>query len=335
MIEKFSSPENFQAALEKAVDAVEDNGTEEKNIPAPEPEAEKEANAEELKQEEAEEEEPKAKEPAPEEEDDDDYDTIKTDKGRYIPLGRFKREKERMAAIEAERKREREEFIQLKTQYDSLNNMINDVVKGVGKEGQGVQEDYEPLDAEADARYKKEIAKVKEESDKGLTAMQQQMAQMMVAQQEAAFQARTPDYAEALQYLGQKKVEESTIITGGNEQLALQVVGASMRNIVDTALASGKNPAEVLYQMAKANGFAGKQDVAAPKKEKGMNLDAISKNQAKSSSVNNIPGTSAPSSNAVLSYNKEDMKKILTEKKSVDPEGFQKLLRKVTANASA
>jgi hypothetical protein len=88
-------------------------------------------------------------------------------------------------------------------------------------------------------------------------AQQFQQVQHRVAADEQVYRATNPDYNDAAQYFNDRKLAEYTALgmdnTTARQQLARDVYG-----VAQIAYQQGKNPAEVLHNLAKAFGFTGK-----------------------------------------------------------------------------
>lgn len=100
---------------------------------------------------------------------------------------------------------------------------------------------------------------------------QQQYTQLtqQVSAQEAQFTSTVPDYPQAADYFYQRKVAEYAAFTG-DEYAAKQQVANDYKGIATLAQRLGKNPAELMYNAAKAMGYvpgapqAGQQRKQAP-----------------------------------------------------------------------
>lgn len=88
------------------------------------------------------------------------------------------------------------------------------------------------------------------------TQVQHQHAQLAqhVASQEAQFTQTVPDYPQAAEYFYQRKVAEYAAFTG-DEFAAKQQVANDYKGIASLAQRLGKNPAELMYNAAKAMGY--------------------------------------------------------------------------------
>ena len=92
-------------------------------------------------------------------------------------------------------------------------------------------------------------------------AQQQQYVQQLnqVAYQAATqFQQQAPDYQDAYRYALPSRAQE-LVALGTPETQVANILQREELSLIDTALRNGRNPAEAIYQFAKARGFSGKQ----------------------------------------------------------------------------
>lgn len=93
-----------------------------------------------------------------------------------------------------------------------------------------------------------------------MAAQQQQYVQQLnqVAYQAATqFQQQAPDYQDAYRYALQSRAQE-LVALGTPETQVANILQREELSLIDTALRNGRNPAEAIYQFAKARGFSGK-----------------------------------------------------------------------------
>lgn len=109
------------------------------------------------------------------------------------------------------------------------------------------------------AQFAKELQSMREQLQ-GNTQHQQQQVQfqhmsMQAQLQEAEFREVTPDYDAAVAHFQSVKTAEYAAL-GLNPVQCAQQLGRDSMGLVQHALATGKNPAEMLYNMAKALRYA-------------------------------------------------------------------------------
>lgn len=110
------------------------------------------------------------------------------------------------------------------------------------------------------------------------TQAQQQHVQLAqsVSAQEAAFTQTTPDYPTAADYFYQRKVAEYSAFTG-DVVAAQQQVAKDYQGIAALAQRLGKNPAELMYNAAKAMGYTpGAKQPAQQRREAPTSLANVS-----------------------------------------------------------
>jgi|ERR1700692_220955 len=106
------------------------------------------------------------------------------------------------------------------------------------------------------------------------TQQQREAEQFMntVRSQVAAFEKATPDYQEAYKHLMTTRMQDFTDLGMTKEQIQQNLANEEML-ITRQALAAGKNPAELVYSMAKRYGFKAAPAPVAPENK----LDTIKK----------------------------------------------------------
>lgn len=271
---------------------------------------------------------PKEEEQSPEEDEDDSdvYEVHKNDKGAFVPLGKFKKTIQTTKALKEELHTQRNEYLMLKQQYDAMQETIKQFLPSGDEQNQQQDNgDYEPLDSEADQRYKKKMAELESKQNQIEEVIKNQSVLQTVAQMEAQFAATVPDYSDALKFVAQKLEEESSIFLGKSKDQVNGAAVAAINHIVQTSYSQGRNPSEVLYNLAKTKGYSGKKIDDTPKQPK-PDLDAINRNMKKSSSVNNIPET--PASSGIYT-SAEAFKNMLDEKGNVKPNKFHEELERL------
>lgn len=109
---------------------------------------------------------------------------------------------------------------------------------------------------------------------------QQEKMMQIVTARVADFEKAHPDYPEAYKHVMTTRTEEYRI-RGMSEQEIEKALGDEANQIVVRAMQSGKNPAEVVYTLAKKYGYAVPADTKAPAKPNPVDtIDRIRKGQA-------------------------------------------------------
>jgi hypothetical protein len=99
---------------------------------------------------------------------------------------------------------------------------------------------------------------------------QHQVLAQEVSMQEIAYTQTVPDYPQAADFFYNRKVAEYAAFTG-NEIAAKQQVANDYAGIARLAKSMGKNPAELMYNAAKAMGYTPGQQQQAPVQHKQPN----------------------------------------------------------------
>ena len=188
-----------------------------------------------------------AVEPEPDTPDEPEPKPEKPPEG-YVPQG----------ALHAERQKRKEEQAARKALEDRLAKLEARLAE---PKEQPVEEDVpDPVMDPAGFRefYKRERAREREEREQQEQARQAQDRQQQMAayvqRAEQAFVAQTPDYQAAIQHLGQSRRQELTMQGYSPEQVQ-QIIAQDIGAIAQNALRSGKNPAEIAYELAKHRGY--------------------------------------------------------------------------------
>jgi hypothetical protein len=102
---------------------------------------------------------------------------------------------------------------------------------------------------------------------------------------EHQFKTTTPDYDEAIKHLINARGSELSAL-GYQRQQAIEIMQAESKQLTTQSLQSGRNPAQVLYELAKVRGYAPKAQ--APKAEQKM--DTLESGNRAASGIDNVAG---------------------------------------------
>jgi hypothetical protein len=145
-------------------------------------------------------------------------------------------------------------------------------------------------------QLKKELEDVKKfkQSQEQVNTFQREVAGVQAL--EGQFKAKAPDYDEAVQFLVEKEKRMKRLLNpqATDAQLEAQIQAEKV-GLFKQILAAGKNPAEMVYEIAKQDGWQPK--AAASGAERKPNLDTLAENQRKAASI--IGGSPADNSGAV------------------------------------
>ncbi|MFN9116003.1 MAG: hypothetical protein ACK5XN_38645, partial [Bacteroidota bacterium] len=145
-------------------------------------------------------------------------------------------------------------------------------------------------------QLKKELEDVKKfkQQQEQVSTFQRQVAGVQAL--EGQFKATAPDYDDAVQFLVEKEKRMKRLLNpqATDAQLEAQIQTEKVA-LFKQILAAGKNPAEMVYEIAKQDGWQpkGKQAAATPK----PSLNKLADNQRRAASI--IGGTPAESSGKV------------------------------------
>lgn len=136
--------------------------------------------------------------------------------------------------------------------------------------------------AEESQNQLKEVQKQLESfNQQGETSRQEQLVRQSTQVAEQEFVKTSPDYADAVNHL-QKVIDSNLQVMGyDNPGARAQIIQEQALGLAQQALKAGKNPAEIVYQMAKNYGYATKkQEVKEETK-----IEQIKKGQESSQSL--------------------------------------------------
>lgn len=249
---------------------------------------------------------------------------------KYIPKSRFNQEIEKRKALEEQLQAEREAKIRYETQLEMIKQAQTQTANS---ENQELVEEYDPLDPDAHKMYMREINSLKQKLENVTNETQERTQQLQyyntVTAQGAAFEKQHPDFNDALQYLS--KVEKDVAKNFYSDAQADQYVQQKLQNTLVAAINSGKNAAEVVYNMAKSYGY--NVTNKSPEPKKGSNLDAINNNMEKSASIHGLPNSVRMTDSGY----ETDSNSLRIDPKNpqspFDPEKFHKALAKAQSQA--
>ncbi len=192
----------------------------------------------------------------------------------------YKVPKERLDAESAKRYAAEE---QIKQQNILIEKLMAQMNQSKPQEQQQYQEpELNVLDEDAHRYYTNEIKQLKQMMEQN-TAQQKQQAEQTklenaIIHSTNEFKAKAPDYTNVVEKYMQFKKEEAQATFGENDY-AIDFVEKQFEQLSKNALAQGKNPAEILYNLAK------KTVAPTPMKATSKvtpNLSALNANMAKS-----------------------------------------------------
>lgn len=215
-----------------------------------------------------------APEPAPTEPETQDaapepseaHDEAPETQDRRVPLKALQEERQKRAEYE----RQLQEFQRREQEWRQWAEQVQRQQMMGHNGGPQMEQEAAPPDPETDPigalKYEREQRQRLNEAiqQQQQAAQQQQYVQQLnqVAYQAATqFQQQAPDYQDAYRYALQSRAQE-LVALGTPETQVANILQREELSLIDTALRNGRNPAEAIYQFAKARGFSGK--TAAP-----------------------------------------------------------------------
>jgi hypothetical protein len=204
-------------------------------------------------------------------------------KGRFVPHAALHKERlarkelaAQMEALRQDRAREQSELAQLKERIAILNEAFSAPDAQEQEQDADPTDSDEPIDPETDIfgafkQLQKQLIKERSERDQGIKTATEtaKLSQTQLAEQQLqrAYQddalhyaQSVPDFGAAYQYLSQARRSELKImgIVGMTDDSAIQrQMIEEERQIVIHAVRTGRRPADIIYNLAKAKGFRG------------------------------------------------------------------------------
>lgn len=215
------------------------------------------------------------------------------DKGGTVPQGALHAERERRKAAETELKN-------LQEQLGAIQKMREQVASRK-------PEDLPPADDPAAIEHlRKRLAEVEQQTTKVSQSMetaalnQQELQQLgsFMGQSEAEFRKTKPDYDAAIDHVVQARARELSFYGLTPAQIQA-TIAEEATDIVRAAVAQGRDPAELGYQIALTRGYVPKAAEQTQEKPNGSGgaqavLDAIEKAKAAGKSLGSGGGAASP-----------------------------------------
>jgi hypothetical protein len=146
--------------------------------------------------------------------------------------------------------------------------------------------------------------------------LERQMTSAAVAA-EQQFKTSAPDYDSAIEHLVNARGRELAAL-GYQGQQILEIMHGERKQVLQQSLQSGRNPAQVLYELAKVRGYAPK--AAAPTGE--QKLDTLAAGNKAASGIDNVAGrqTKSISLQSLIEMDDDEFYKL-----SSSPKAFRRL----------
>lgn len=191
------------------------------------------------------------------------------DAGRTIPLAAHLEERNRLKAQIAELESRANQTTAVQQKIQALESELA-ALKNPPKPPEpepDFAEDPKAYIDRANAKVLDAVRSLEKQGGEQLTAQREQLQQVQlvnaVVASEDAFRATTPDYEDARLYVRNLRANQLALIPGATQDSIVQQIYAEERQMAAQLLQRNINPAQYLYQFAKASGYAGKA-AAAP-----------------------------------------------------------------------
>ena len=201
----------------------------------------------------------------------------------YVPHGALHEERARRKELQRENQEFREKLARLDEQVKLFKKPENETPK--------FDEDPIGFSKHEIDRLNRELANVSKQTPESINSLEQKIElmnmQRNVERQEMQFEKSTPDYRDALTYYAKSRAETFSEL-GYEAEEVHELVAKELQDATRRAIDSGKNPAEIVYKMAKRSGFSGKQD----NDKDGRKIDTLKKAESASKSLSDTGGKS-------------------------------------------
>lgn len=219
---------------------------------------------------------------------------------------------------------EREKRKAAETELNTLREQLGAIQKMREQVASRKPEDLPAADDPAAVEHlRKRLAEVEQQTTRVTQTMdnaalnQQELQQLgaFMGQSEAAFRSKQPDYDAAITHVVQARAQELSLY-GLNQAQIAQTISEEATEIVRSAVAQGRDPAELGYQIAQSRGYIPKpaEEAAKPNGSGGAQavLDAIEAAKKANKSLGS-GGGSAPTqltAEAVLAMTPEEFDRV-------------------------
>lgn len=201
----------------------------------------------------------------------------------YVPHGALHEERARRKELQRENQEFREKLARLDEQVKFFKKPENEAPK--------FDEDPIGFSKHEIDRLHRELANVSKQTPESINSLEQKIElmnmQRNVERQEMQFEKSTPDYRDALTYYAKSRAETFSELGYESEEVH-ELVAKELQDATRRAIDSGKNPAEIVYKMAKRSGFSGKQD----NEKDSRKIDTLKKAESASRSLSDTGGKS-------------------------------------------
>lgn len=193
-----------------------------------------------------------------------------------VPQKRFSEEVQKRRELEAKFEEERLARVKLEAQLEAMKQFQ------MKEEPKYEEPSIDPLDEESHKYLESKINAIAQENEQLKSYLSQkaesEKVHKLIESYEQVFRANTPDYQNAIDHLKNAE-KQAALYAFSDEASANQFISQKYETIVKNALSQGKNPSEVIYNMAKTYGYNG---TVTPTKS---NVSTLKQNMAKSETI--------------------------------------------------
>jgi hypothetical protein len=236
--------------------------------------------------------------------------------GKFVPHAALHKERVRRQTVETELATYRDRVARMEARWETINELANkpdapaaDGTRPAAAAAEGKQPasdgkspfDEPPIDPEEDIfaafkqvqRQNAELVRLMKEGEQAKQQQQQVSGLRSAYEQDAtAFMQKTPDFRDAYEHLIGGLHRELEIMGVSDEGQRNAAIAEKERGLVEQAMAAKKSPSELIYNLAKTRGFAGKAQ-AAPQQNATARLENIKKGQNSVVSLSRAGGSSS------------------------------------------
>lgn len=234
-------------------------------------------------------------------------------KEALVPHGALHEERERRKKYQQEVEQEKRARDQERAVFNDRLAQLYQVTQGQ-KQQENLPDPNDPVAVHDHAirQQQEQIHRVTqrlqwEDAQRAQQQNQQQLVNWASAKA-SEFIAETPDYQDAYKHMVSLRANEYKAMGMGPQDVQRAIINDEM-NVSAHAYQTGKNPAEIIYAMAKSTGYAGKQAQGEQK------IDALNKGAQASKALSNGASSGAPTAEQIAAMSDEDFAKFKTSLK--------------------
>lgn len=276
-----------------------------------------------------------------------DGDAGKAQLQKTVPHGAFEKERQQRKAIqrelETERRANAESRASLQGKLDLLNQAFQPPPQQPPSPDQDIFGAFNHLNTEVTTL--RQERQQEQQRQRQATEQNQRMAQMTGAYQAdaARFSAEQPDFNDAYQYLINSRAKELSTV-GYDHATVQNAIRNDELNIIGFAMQQGASPAETVYRLAQARGYApaqGQQGNSGAPTSNGSGqarMQQLQRAQDASTTLSKAGGSAGGVRLTLDSIDRMPQKEfeaLVRAKNSKDPNGFDDFVRRLELGNNA